>query len=71
VRVAAGETVQITDRGRPVARLVPPAIDSWDELIATGRVLAPEEPGDLLDEAPLDQQVPASAWLTKAREHER
>jgi|AntDryMetagUQ889_1029465.scaffolds.fasta_scaffold82992_2 prevent-host-death family protein len=70
-RVAAGEMLQITDRGRPVARLVPPANDSWDELIATGRVLVPEEPGDLLDEAPLDQEVPVSAWLATAREHER
>ncbi|MFN2495751.1 MAG: type II toxin-antitoxin system Phd/YefM family antitoxin [Pseudonocardiaceae bacterium] len=70
-RVAAGETLQITDRGRPVARLVPPADDSWDELIATGRVLVPEEPGDLLDEAPLDREVPVSARLAAAREHER
>jgi prevent-host-death family protein len=39
-RVAAGETLEVTDRGRPVARLVPPTTgdEALDELIAAGRV---------------------------------
>ncbi len=70
-RVANGESIQVTDRGRPVARLVPPAADSWDEMLATGRMLAPEDDADVLDETPLDRGVPASANLTAQREHER
>lgn len=34
--VIAGEIVTITDRGRPVARLVPIRADSLDELIEAG-----------------------------------
>lgn len=70
-RVAAGESLQITDRGRPVARLVPPAPDGWDEMLATGRVLPPEIDGDVLDEASLDAGVAASAHLAGLRAHER
>jgi len=35
--VVAGETVTITDRGRPVARLVPIGSGSVSDLIETGR----------------------------------
>ena len=38
-RVAAGETIEVTDRGRPVARLVPVRSGStWERLVAEGRV---------------------------------
>lgn len=37
-RVAAGETLMITDHGRPIAQLSPPAPSKWDELVASGRV---------------------------------
>lgn len=47
-RVGRGETVEITDRGRPVALLTPmPAPDTpLARLVAAGRVRAPA--GDLL-----------------------
>lgn len=70
-RVSAGESLQITDRGRPVGRLVPPAEDSWQELLATRRVLPPEDPGDLLDEPPGDYGVAASDELARMRDQER
>lgn len=35
-RVEAGETLTITDRGRPVARLVPIADSPLEQLLATG-----------------------------------
>jgi prevent-host-death family protein len=35
-RVAAGELIEITDRGRPVARLVPITDDPWQDLINAG-----------------------------------
>jgi len=47
-RVEAGETVEITDRGRPVARIVPLRhASAYDRLVAKGRV-APAR-GSLLD----------------------
>lgn len=70
-RVAAGESLQITDRGRPVAKLVPPTPDSWEEMLATSRVLAPEDDGDLSDEPPRDVGVAASAHLAALRRDER
>lgn len=39
-RVAAGEEIEVTDRGRPVARLVPlPRADAYEALIANGEVV--------------------------------
>lgn len=70
-RVAAGETVEITDRGRPVARLVPPAPDSWAEMIATGRIGVPDEDGDVLDERPVEAAWDVSGALRALRRDER
>ena len=39
--VVAGETVTITDRGRPVARLVPIGSGSVNDLIEAGRARPP------------------------------
>lgn len=48
-RVRKGESLEVTDRGRPVAMLVPlpEAATALESLIAQGRATAPE--GDLLD----------------------
>lgn len=49
--VEGGETIEVTDRGRPIARLVPvPRDEGVDELIASGR-LAPAR-GDALELGP-------------------
>jgi prevent-host-death family protein len=46
-KVAAGETVEVTDHGRPVARIVPLHSErTLDQLIAEGRATGAE--GDLL-----------------------
>jgi prevent-host-death family protein len=51
-RVQAGESLEITDRGRPVARLVPVHGDAWNDLVAQGLV-SPAAPGaELLDVTP-------------------
>ena len=50
-RVEAGETFEITNRGRPVAVLAPPPQgDELERLIAAGRVIPPKH--DLLDHWP-------------------
>jgi prevent-host-death family protein len=57
-RVAAGEAIEITHHGHPVARLVPLSHRSaLTQMIAEGRA-SPSE-GDLLEEDPLP--VPAGA----------
>jgi prevent-host-death family protein len=40
-RVAAGETIKITDRGRAVARIVPLREDEgwWDSMVEEGRLI--------------------------------
>ena len=61
-RVVAGETVEITDRGRPVARIVPLVRQSpLDQLIAEGR--ATPARGDLLDVKPI-KPVPGKRRLS-------
>lgn len=37
-RVQAGESFEVTDRGRPVASLTPVAASAWDRLVANGAV---------------------------------
>ena len=53
-RVAAGETLRVTERGAPVALLapLPERAGVLDRLIATGRAKAPL--GDLLEVDPVD-----------------
>jgi prevent-host-death family protein len=70
-RVAAGESFEVTDRGRPVARLVPVLADRWEELLRSGWVVLPDEDSDLLAEKPSDFGLAASEQLTRQREHER
>src|SRR5215472_9373623 len=51
-RVTAGETIEVTEHGRPVARIVPlRATSTLDQLVAEGRATQPE--GDLLAVPPL------------------
>ncbi|STZ41260.1 prevent-host-death family protein [Mycolicibacterium gilvum] len=38
--VAAGETVEITNNGHPVAQMIPAAYDPWTALIASKEVTA-------------------------------
>ena len=73
-RVAAGERVEITDRGRPVALLVPISkTDVLAQLAAEGRLTRAR--GDLLALGPplrvRGRRRSASEQLALAREHER
>ncbi len=71
--VAGGETLEVTDRGRPVAWIVPiPVAAGLEQLVATGR-LTPAD-GDVLElGAPLaaakDRPLP-SVTLADIRSHE-
>lgn len=70
-RVATGETFEVTDRGRPVAHLVPIRTDVWADLIASGRVSPAEDSADVADEAPGKYDVAASEALAAMRVDER
>lgn len=71
-RVADGETIEVTDRGRPVAHLTPVPVDEWAQMIAEGKII-PVKPGsNILDESPRDYPgPPASDVLAAMREDER
>lgn len=70
-RVATGETIEVTDRGRIVALLVPTHQDRWQGLVASGQVLAATGEGDVVDDAPNDYGIDASARLAAMRAEER
>lgn len=44
--VELGQTVEITSRGRLIARIVPPDKDqtAYDELVAAGKLIPPRDP---------------------------
>jgi prevent-host-death family protein len=72
-RVIEGETVEVTQRGRPVARIVPLHGRSvMDQMVAEGRATAAR--GDLLDLKPLPPisgKRPLSEVLADLRADER
>ena len=69
--VARGERVEVTDRGRPVAMLVPVLGNDWEDLVASRRILPPQDDTDVTDEHPADYGVNASGALMAMREAER
>lgn len=72
-RVEDGESIEITDRGRPVAVLAPLPADPLERLRAAGDLQASE--GDISDlpepvAVSTDAELPSEA-LTRLRRHER
>lgn len=71
-RVAARqESIEITDRGRPIARLVPITNDDWVNMIAAGEIVPADPTIDIRDIEPFAIDVNASEVLRELREHER
>ena len=68
-RVAAGESFEVTDRGQPVAWLVPTGKTTRERLIATGRLIPAD--GDLLEIRPLRNKSSLSTSLEELRAEER
>ena len=69
--VAAGESIEITDRGRPVARLVPVSGDPWQDLINAGDVVSASRSLKADDIRPETYPHSASEALTQLRRDER
>jgi prevent-host-death family protein len=70
-RVAQGEQIEVTDRGRPVAMLVPVRGSDWHDLLARQRIAVPTEDVDVVGEEPGEYEVDASRVLEAMRESER
>ncbi len=70
-RVASGETIEVTDRGRLVARLVPTHEDLWQDLIARGQARPATADGHVADDDPVDYGIEASSRLAEIRHDER
>jgi prevent-host-death family protein len=71
-RAAAGEVIVITDRGRPVARLVPIAAGPLHQLLGEGRARpARIQPWDLPEPLPATDGPSLSDLLAEARQDER
>ncbi|HEY7273188.1 MAG TPA: type II toxin-antitoxin system prevent-host-death family antitoxin [Actinoplanes sp.] len=73
-RVSGGETIEITDRGRPVARLVPVTneISTLAGLVSSGRAIAPQGSGPVPLPPKLgDPAVDVAAQLSALRDEER
>src|SRR5512142_3027620 len=70
-RVAGGESFEVTDRGRPVARLVPVRDGGvLERLVREGRAVPAK--GDVLEVEPLPATgFSPSAELARMREHKR
>lgn len=77
-RVVAGEVVEVTDHGHPIARIVPLRAGVLDQLVTEGRAVGPAD--DLLHllealhlpaPAPTGHGASASAALAELRADER
>ncbi|WP_444948635.1 type II toxin-antitoxin system prevent-host-death family antitoxin [Micromonospora ureilytica] len=73
-RVSGGETVEITDRGHPIARLVPVSDDRsvLAKLVVAGRAVAPTGSGPVPLPPKLGaENVDVAAALAEMRDEER
>ena len=68
-RVRAGETIEVSVRGRVVARLVPALHHPWDALVTAGRVRRASD-APLTDVAPIDGRIELSRELAAQRAEE-
>lgn len=65
-QVRAGESVIVTDRGRPVARIVPYSTDPYEALVADGQVVAATR--TVLHSPPPEDARPTAEVLDELRE---
>lgn len=73
-RVVNGETIEVTEHGHPIARIVPLRLGAVDQLVTEGR--ASEARADLLDVAdelglPVNAPAAPSLALAQLRADER
>lgn len=71
-RVRLGETVEVTERGRPIAHLVPVPEDRWLALMAAGSIRPPSDPTPLAQVRPqrLASDASLGQTLTEMRDED-
>lgn len=69
--VEAGESVEVTDRGRPVALLVPVPETPKERLIRLGILTPAKKKGRLSDIVPLPPVPPGTPTLSELLERDR
>ncbi len=71
-RVKTGETIEVTEHGRPIARLAPIIEDRWEAMIAAGQIKpATGSWEDLPPPLEAKDGFSASAFLEELRADER
>jgi prevent-host-death family protein len=71
-RVERGEVVEITNRGRPIARIAPVTADPMADLIADGSVIPPTVAGPIpMPTAPATEGPEAGSLISSLRDEER
>ena len=70
-RRSDGETIEVTPRTLPVDPTISTDQDRWRDLLPAGQVLAATGDGHVLDDAPEDFGIDASARLESMRAEER
>jgi prevent-host-death family protein len=71
-RVEQGETIEITNRGHPIARIVPITPDSMSDLVASGVVLPATLSGLIpMPSIPAEPGSEAGELLSAMRDDER
>jgi prevent-host-death family protein len=71
-RVEQGAVVEITNRGRPIARIVPIGADSLAELVAAGTVVPPVVTGPIpMPHVATEPGTESGALLSALRDEER
>jgi prevent-host-death family protein len=70
-RVERGETVEITNKGKPIARIVPVAGGELDDLVAAGRVIPATDHTPFQMPAARVENNAVSEALIAMREEER
>jgi prevent-host-death family protein len=71
-RVERGETVEITNRGRPIARIVPVVEDELADLVASGAIVPPTITAPFqMPSVPAEAGSEAGSLLSSLRDEER
>jgi prevent-host-death family protein len=71
-RVERGEVVEITNRGRPIARIVPISVSPMAELVAAGLVIPPTNQAPFaMPTMPAESGSEAGDLISSLRDEER
>jgi prevent-host-death family protein len=68
---SSADAIEITDHGRPIARLVPITSDEWADMIAAGEITPGASHEDISEIEPVQSSFDASEALANLRDHER